>query len=64
MNERDTATTRMAEGPRRRNDPATDPTWTPGTLVTEEERWTAGLRNEVRPLVERCRRLRDRGLLD
>jgi hypothetical protein len=62
MDER--TTTDLAEGPLHGSDRSRDPIWTPRTVVTEEERWRAGLQNEIRPLVERCRRLRDRGLLD
>jgi hypothetical protein len=63
MDERNTATD-LAEGPLHRSDRSRDPIWTPRTVVTEEERWRAGLHDEIRPLVERCQRLRDRGLLD
>ena len=62
MDERN-STTDLAEGPSR-SDHSSDEAWSPGTVVTDEERWRAGLQNEIRPLVERCRRLRDRGLLD
>ena len=63
MEERNTASD-LDEGPINGADHSSDPAWTPGTVVTEEEHWRAGLQNEIRPIVERCRRLRDRGLLD
>ena len=43
--------------------PADESAWHPIDL-DEERRYRRQLAEEVRPLVEACRRLRDRGLLD